>query len=149
MKRKRIKRIIFFSAAIILVTVGLYAFSEYNRKVKDLSKVKADMEISAADILAEYEKDEAASNQLYLDKVIAVKGTVKSLEKNDKGHYSVVLGNENSMASVRCSMDSIHQRKAEDLVTGSVVTVKGACTGFNSNDLLGSDLILNRCVIQN
>lgn len=149
MKRKKIKRIIFFSVAIILVTVGLYAFSEYNRKVKDLSKVKADVEVSAADILAEYEKDETASNQLYLDKVIAVKGTVKSLEKNDKGHYAVVLGNENAMASVRCSMDSVHQKQVEDIVTGSVVTIKGACTGFNSNDLLGSDLILNRCVIQN
>jgi hypothetical protein len=45
-------------------------------------------------------------------------------------------------------MDSTHQKDAAKLVSGSSTTVRGSCTGFNKDDLgLGSDVILNRCVI--
>lgn len=148
MKKKKLKIILLISL-FALIGGGWYAYSEYNRKVKDLSKVSADMYMETADLVAKFEKDEVAANAIYLDKVIAVKGTLKVIEKDEANNYSLVLGVENSMASVRCSMDEAHQQKVEGLMTGITVTVKGACTGFNANELLGSDVILNRCVIQN
>jgi hypothetical protein len=43
----------------------------------------------------------------------------------------------------------MHNEETENLVSGSKVTVKGVCTGFNADELLGSDVILNRCSIKN
>jgi hypothetical protein len=45
-------------------------------------------------------------------------------------------------------MDSVHQQDAAKVSVGTSVTVRGACTGFNKDEMgLGSDVILNRCVI--
>lgn len=142
------KKIILLVVAIALLSGGWYAWSEYNRKVKDLSRVTADLHLKTNDLVAQFEKDEANANALYLDKVIAVNGTIKAIEKDEANNYSLVLGDEKSMASVRCSMDIDQNKKIEKLVEGSTITVKGACTGFNADELLGSDVILNRSVIQ-
>ena len=142
------KKIIFIAIAIAIICGGLYGYKEYTRKVKDLSKVKAHVQMSAADLINAFENDETKANEIFLDKIIAVNGNVKSVEKNDMGYYSVVLGDENNMSSIRCSMDSIHQKDVANLEAGSFITMKGACTGFNADDLLGSDVILNRCVVQ-
>ena len=145
MKRKKI--ILAFIATAI-IGGAWYGYREYTRKVKDLSYVKPQLRMPAEELITAFEKDETQSNRLYLDKVIAVTGPVKIVEKSDKGHYSVILGDESSMSSVRCSMDSIHQNAVTKLLAGNVITMKGACTGFNADELLGSDVILNRCVVE-
>ena len=127
---------------------GWYAYREYTRKVKDLAHVKADVEMSASELIAAFETDEAGSNERYLDKIIAVRGTVGALEKNDRGHYTVVLRGDEGMSAVRCSMDSTHQEEIVSISEGSLITLKGACTGFTADELLGSDVILNRAVLQ-
>lgn len=141
------KKIILSIIVFAIMGGGWYAYKEYTRKVKDLSNVKAAVQLNATELISAFEMDEVKSNDLYLDKIIAVKGMVKAVEKNDKGYYAVILGNESSMSSVRCSMDSVHQQAVADLVKGTVITMKGACTGFNADELLGSDVILNRCVL--
>ena len=105
------------------------------------------MSIDDSGLIQVFEKNEAEANAQYLDKIIAVRGTVRTVEKDDKGYYCVILGKQNSMSSIRCSMDSVHQEEVAGIPAGSVITVKGACTGFNADELLGSDVILNRCVL--
>jgi hypothetical protein len=104
--------------------------------------------LNAAALITAFETNETHANTKYLDKVIAVNGKIKTVEKDEKGFYSIILGDTGSMSSVRCSMDSTHQQGAAKLTPGVFVTVKGACTGFNADDLLGSDVILNRCVVE-
>lgn len=145
MKKKTI--IILSIIGFALAGGGWYAYKEYTRKVKDLTKVKADLQLSAGELISAFETNEQKANADYLDKVIAVKGTVKSVEKNEQGHFTVILGDEGTPSSVRCSMDSIHQLDVSSLPEGSLVTLKGACTGFNADELLGSDVILNRAVL--
>ena len=137
------------AAAVLVGVLGVswYGYKEYTRRNKDLSETKADLQISAADLIKTFEANEQQANAKYLDKIIAVTGNVKEVIKDEKGYYTVVLGEEGSMSSVRCSMDSIHQTEAGKLVAGKQVIVKGACTGFNADELLGSDVILNRSVI--
>lgn len=148
MKRKKLK-IVLAIIAIFLVGGGLYAWGEFNRKVKDLTHVKAGIRTEAKSLISAFETNEMKGNTQYLDKIIAVKGKVRTVEKSAAGHYTVILGEENNMSSVRCSMDSVHQQEVESLTAGSLVTMKGACTGFNKDELLGSDVILNRCVVDN
>lgn len=140
------KRIILVLILIIILAGGWYAYRAYTGKVKSLSEVKTEVTITANELLAAFEKDSAAANKLYLGKVIEVTGNVKSVEK-EEGAATVSLGESGAMSSVRCSMDTAFIQQAASMQEGSVITVKGACTGFISEELLGSDVILNRCIV--
>ena len=146
-KRKFILPIIL----LILLDIGFgiwQGFKEYNRTNRDFSNVKADVKIAATDLIQQYESNDSLANKKYLGKVIDINGRVKDVKKDETGYYTVVLGDEASMSSVRCSMDTVHQQDAARLVIGSSAIVRGACTGFNKDEIgLGSDVILNRCVI--
>ncbi len=145
------KKIIIWVIVVLLLAGaggGYYAYQEYNRKQKDTADLKADFTAPAVAILEEFQQDEKAANLKYNGKVLKIDGLVKDLIRDDKGFYSVVLGDTASMSSVRFSMDSLHNEKAATLVKGSKTTLKGICTGYNADEMLGSDLILNRAVIE-
>lgn len=142
------KRIILGVIAVAIIGGAWYGYGEYSRKVKDLINVNAHVNIHSAELVSEFEKSESAANAVFLDKIIAVNGSVKKVEKNDRGHYTIVIGETGDMSSVRCSMDSVHIKDLAGVEEGHVLTIKGACTGFNADELLGSDVILNRCVIE-
>lgn len=142
------KKIIISVIAVAILCGGWYGYAEYTRKVQDLDQVKAQVRMNADELITAFEKNESEANAMYLDKIIAVKGQIKTIEKDDMGHYSVILGDESSMSSVRCSMNPAHNENVAELTAGTFITMKGACTGFNADELLGSDVILNRCVVQ-
>ena len=144
MKRKRV---ILVAIAILVLGGGWYGYKEFTRKVPDLSRVKADIKLNSQDLIAAFEKNETEANQRYLDKIISLEGIVRSVEKDEQGLFTVILGDENTLSSVRCSMNPEHQEEVAKLREGATTKIKGACTGFNSNELLGSDVVLNRCVI--
>ena len=99
-------------------------------------------------MISAFEKDSAAANKRFLGKVLEVNGTVKSI---DKENATIAIGDTSSTSSVRCSMDSAFVKSIESLNQGSKVTIKGACTGYMPDETglgLGSDVVLNRCVIE-
>ncbi len=148
MKRK--KKIILYVILSVLVIAGaaaIYIYKEYNRAHKDTAKLKADYTVNATNFVNEFTGNEQAANKKYWDKIIHVDGFVKSVDKDDRGFYSIIIGDTASMSSVRCSMDSIHNNEAATVKPGSMIGMKGICSGFNADELLGSDVILVRCVI--
>ncbi|HEY1114452.1 MAG TPA: hypothetical protein VGE66_12860 [Chitinophagaceae bacterium] len=140
------KRIILLIVLTLVIVLGFYGYREYTRKNKDLKDVAPEATLSAAELIKAFETDSAGANKSYLGKIIAVKGTVKSVEKEDRS-ATIVLGEPGTMSSVRCSMDTAKLATAAGVQEGQQVTVKGACTGFNQDELLGSDVVLNRCVL--
>ena len=145
MKKKRV----FISIIVVAIVGGAwFGYSEYKRKVKDLANVTAQFTMQANELITIFENNETAANAEYLDKIIAVKGNVKTVERDDRGYFTIVLGERGSTSSVRCSMDSLHVKDVAGVKEGGYITVKGSCTGFTTDELLGSDVILNRCVIQ-
>ena len=146
-RRKKILLYVVLPLFVIAAAAGIYFYKEYNRVHKDTAKLKPDYTLKAADLVKEFETNEQASNKKYWDKVILVDGVVKQVEKDDKGFYSVVLGDTTSMASVRCSIDSLHSNEAATVQQGSTIAVKGICSGFNADEMLGSDVILIRSVV--
>ena len=74
-------------------------------------------------------------------------GIVKKIVQ-DQQPAVVFLGDEGQMSSVQCSMDPV-QTAYKNLSTGAVVTIKGMVTGYRSDELFGTDVILNRCVMEN
>jgi tRNA_anti-like len=147
MKRKKIIRYIILPLLVVIAAVAFYIYKEYNRAHKDTSKLKPDYSIAATDLVKEFETNEQASNKKYWDKIIRVEGMVKDLTQDDKGFYSIVLGDTSVMSSVRCSIDSVHNNEAALVKKGALIAVKGICSGFNADELLGSDVILVRSVI--
>jgi len=139
------KRTVTIVILIALVAAGIYAYSIYTGKVKNLEDVKADATVSDTNLIAAFEKDSAVANKQYLGKVIVVNGKIKSIEKEPG---TIVMGSAESMSSVRCSLDTNFVKKIAGLNIGNQISIKGACAGFNSDELgLGSDVVLNRCVI--
>ena len=142
---KNIKYILF--GVLLVAILGVcYAYYEFHRKAKDLSSVKADIEISANDLMNAYLKNDAAANTFYLNKTIDVKGKVKSVDI-DRGFYTVLLGTDVEDNSISCLIDSTHNEEAKKIQKGNEVTIRGFCTGKIEMDLLQSvDVQLTRCV---
>jgi hypothetical protein len=142
------KRMIWFIVIVALAAGGWYGYKQYTRTNKDLASVKADYSLSAALLVKEFETNDSAANKKYLGRVVEVDGNIKEIVKDESGFFTIVLGDAESLASVRCSIDTVYRENAARLSAGSSVTIRGACTGFNKDELgLGSDVILNRCAI--
>ena len=145
MKRKKI---IWLLVLLVVAVGGWYAYKEFSRTHKDLQKVKPAYVLSATTLITEFEAGDSAAGKKFNGEVLEITGFVKKLEKDELGFYTIVLGDNNSLSSVRCSMDTVHKEDAAMVAAGSSVTVRGVCTGFNKDEMgLGSDVILNRCVV--
>ena len=147
MKRKNFLRYILLPLLLILAAAAIYFYIAYNRTHKDTSRLRTDYTVSATGLIREFETGNASANKKYWDKVLEVEGVVKALIRDDNGFYTIVLGDMASLSSVRCSIDSMHQADAAIVEKGKQVTIKGICTGFNEDPLLGSDIILVRSMV--
>lgn len=147
MKRKKIIRYILLFLLVIGAIAAIYIYKEYNRKHKDTAKVKADYSLSAINLITEFAGNEKTSGEKYMDKVLRVEGMIKDIIKDEKGFYTILLGDTASMSSVKCSIDSTHTNEAVNLVKGSMLAVKGVCTGYTADELLGADVVLVRSVV--
>ncbi|MGZ5135793.1 MAG: OB-fold protein [Flavitalea sp.] len=148
MKRKKIILYIVLPLLVVLLAAAFYIYKEYYRTHKDTAKLKPDYTISATNLVREFETAEQPANKKYWDKVVRVEGIVKELVRDEAGFYSIILGDTASMSSVRCSVDSVHSQDAAKVKTGSRIGVKGICSGFQSDELLGSDVLLVRCTVE-
>ena len=144
-KRKKILTII-VGTFVILFVAAIYIYKEYNRRLSDTADLKPDYSLTAAGLIAEFENNEQEANKKFWDKVIEVNGMVKEVSTDESGTNTVMLGDTTSMSSIRCSIDSAHSDESSKLTRGINTTLKGICTGFNADELLGSDVILVRCV---
>ncbi|MBP6432716.1 MAG: hypothetical protein KA319_13200, partial [Ferruginibacter sp.] len=145
MKKRKIIIYISLVIAVILSIAAIYAYKEYNRKQVDVTDVTPNYTISYATIIGEFTSNEKIASAKYLDKVIELEAPIKSIDKDEKGYYTLVLGDSLSTSSIRCSMDSAHNTDAAKFIIGNIIKAKGICTGFNADEMLGSDVILNRC----
>jgi hypothetical protein len=141
--RKWILAVVF----IVIIAGAWYAYKEYNRTHTDMRNEKATATLSAASLIEAFEKDSAAAGKQYTDRVVAVQGTVKKIVQ-DQQPVVIFLGEEAEMSSVQCSMDSTHM-EYKNLRAGTAVTIKGLVTGYRTDELFGTDVILNRCVMEN
>lgn len=141
------KRTILLIILAVVLVLGFYGYREYFRKNKNLAEVAAEETVTAVELIRAFETDAAGANKKYLGKIVAVQGTVKSVEVEPNA-ATIILGEPGTTSSVRCSMDTPQVKQAATVKAGQALTVKGALSGFNQDELLGSDVILNRCVIE-
>ena len=124
-----IKKNIRLISVVILLVVSLvawYGYNEYNRKPASMADTRADYTFTTTTLLTAFEKDEAGANKLYLDKVLEVEGTIKESTADEKGFYTITIGEDASLSSVRCSVDSLFSSKAAALQAGGLIKVRGS-----------------------
>lgn len=143
------KKVIILIVVLVVIVAGLYGYHEYYRTNKDLGDVKEDYSVKATTLINEYMNSESEADNKYRNKILSISGMIKRIDTSDN-YYTVVVGDTMNMSSVRCSIDSTHSAELNNLKRGMNVKIKGAITGFKKDDtgLLGSDVELNRCVVQ-
>lgn len=144
MKRKYIIGI----TALLLLFGAWYGYHEYNRKVVPTSELKAEFAVNAVEFIQAFEQDEAAANQRFLGKIVAVTGTIKSIDSAAGRINTIVLGDPSAMSAVRCLLDSSSSQTIPPLDKGKPIQLKGYCIGATIDPLLGTDVVLERCVIE-
>ncbi|MGZ3910960.1 MAG: OB-fold protein [Flavisolibacter sp.] len=136
---------------VVLLAIGAgvyYAYREYHRVNRDLKGSRADFTTDALSLIDHFAKDSSGAGKKYTDKLVSVSGTVKSIDTNGNP-VVIALGQTGQMSSVQCSMDSVYASEYSKIKEGDLLTIKGMCTGGRTEDLFGTDVILNRCVLEN
>jgi starvation-inducible outer membrane lipoprotein len=125
---------------LILVGIGVgIGFYMYNKPVQSLEKKKPDVEVSASQMIADYETDEKTANDKYLGKVVRVSGKVVDIT-TEAGKTKIHLESTNPMSMIICEME---EGGDAGLKTGDEARIKGLCSGYLS------DVILVQCVPEN
>lgn len=119
---------------------GAVAYYLYNKPHRDIASEDAAFSLTADELFDAFEADEAAANALYLDKVVAVSGTVAEVTKNSAGQAVITITAANAMlGGVSATMQEAGTSAVE---TGQTVTVKCRCTGYLM------DVILINCTVE-
>ena len=140
------KRILYIVAGLLLIAF-VYGLREYFRPHNDLSGETPVAQMNMQLLIEAFEKDSLNSSRSYVNKVLAVNGKIRSVQ-SEEDPVIITLGGEGTMSSVQCSMDPRHAVGYRNLAAGNQVTLKGLCTGAITQELLGTDVQLIRCVVE-
>jgi hypothetical protein len=135
-KKLKIALILLFVAALAAFLAVKWVYKKADVSVKSR---KVDIQIDASALLQKYEMQEDSANSLFLNKVVAVSGTIDKISRNEEG-ISVYLKNKEDISGVICSFD----KSAIDtllLKQGEQIRVKGICTGYLM------DVVLSKCAL--
>jgi hypothetical protein len=94
--------------------------------------------ITSDSLVAKYQVDEKLANSLYLNKAVVVTGVILSIDKNQEGKTTLVIGRSESFSNVSVTMTSntpITQK------VGESITIKGLCTGALSDVVITDGVV--------
>ena len=123
------KRIFFTVLVLALVGGGIYYYV-INKSHRDIKNTTEDFLISSTDLYKEYSTDETASNAKYLDKIIAVEGTVAELQLENPEEPTVAVSTGVEGMTVSCGFVKDSKAKVETLKPGQKIKIKGKCDGM-------------------
>jgi len=132
---------------ILLVFVGLAllgaagAYFMYNKPHADLSAGAADYALSASELMAEFETDEAGASAKYVDKVVEVRGTVQENTETHGGGRVLMLRDADALTGVSCAFLPEAAASVAGISPGTTLVVRGICSGMLM------DVNLSRCVV--
>lgn len=126
-KNKIFIAIIFIAAIAFSIYYYVFVYSsQHRRQVQSETGII----ITADSLVAKYQADEKLANSLFLNKAVVVTGQIISIDKNQEGKITLVLGHTDSFSNVSITMNSsapITQK------VGETITIKGLCTGALSD----------------
>lgn len=123
------KKTLLFLALAFVIAAGAFAYRAYNKPHRNTHHEEPAYTLQAAELFAEYEKDEAAANRRYLDKLLLVKGSLSAVSHATDSTSSISLATDDNLFGINCQLLPEEAQKLKDLKEGDPVQVKGICTG--------------------
>lgn len=117
-------------------TVGYIVWNKPQRKVEN----EKGIEVTSAQLVKDYQANEAEANKKYLDKAIQVSGTVSDIKNNQAGNSTIMLASDDVFAGVLCTL----KEKPVEVTSGAPVIIKGICSGMLSDVRLREAVIVNK-----
>ena len=141
--KKQWKKIL-YAVMLMTFTAAGYGFYLFNKKPADVRTLPYKYELTASNLVNDFNKDETAADKKYVNKVIAVKGKVSDVKLvPSTGQATVILDSGDPLAAVTCSFYDDEAGSLKEIKQGEAIVVKGKCTG----KLM--DVVLNKCSIEN
>ncbi len=131
------KKLVFFIGIVLLCLIS-WGFFLYNKPHVGVGNAKPDVTMLADDLYKQYNENETTANQKFLNKVIAVTGTVDEVNTSNNA-FVILLKKADDMGGVSCNLFT---NTNANIQQGKTVTIKGRCTGFLM------DVALTDCVVQ-
>jgi len=131
-------KIILAVIAILVIAGGTIAYLQYNKPHRDAADEKPAAELTAYQLFASFSNNEAETMALYGNKIVQVSGIIMEASTLPDGSVQVVLDVNDPIFGVKATFQT---PGPENLVAGTDITIKGICSGFNS------DVELTGCVI--
>lgn len=141
------KKYMLIAFLLIMAAGVVYVYKEFNRASIDIASQSSAYSVEANQLIKEFVNNDSLATLKYVGKIISLQGVVKEMRKDELGYCTVTMGDTAAMSSVSCSIDSMYSAAAASIKRGMILKVKGNCTGFNEDELLGLDIIFNRCII--
>jgi len=125
--------------AVIGISIAMYiGYAQYNKPHRNIAAENADFKITCNQIFDDFENDEKAANEKYLDKVVEVSGSIIEINKDQLENTVLTLEAENAMVGgVLCTLKDKTIQFEED----AKITLKCRCTGFLM------DVVLTDCTV--
>lgn len=131
------KRKILVGVLLLIVVGAIVGYRMYSKQTPDVVQDKPDAVVGAKELIAAFEKDTAAAGKLYVDKILEVTGTVKSVDTSG----AIVMGEEGMPSEVVVGLDRRHLKDVETLKVGAVAVLQGICSGYNKSSGDTTDLL--------
>jgi len=132
----KIALITVFFLGLAGILFGIYMF---NLKPADLTKARADFQITATDLQKAFEEDENAANARFLQKIVEVTGRVGTIKPVEGQSVNITLETENPLSGVICTLNRLSD--ISKIKEGDTISIRGRVSG----SLM--DILLNNCVI--
>ena len=134
-KNKIITAVALIAAIAFSVYYYIFVYSSNNhRKVQSETGIV----ITSDSLVAKYQADEKLANSLYLNKAVVVTGVLLSIDKNQEGKTTLVLGRSDSFSNVSVTMISTAPITQK---VGESITIKGLCTGALSDVVITDGVV--------
>lgn len=121
------RRTMIIMVIVLLLAAGAYiGWRMYDEKTPDVVNAKPDAATDVTTLLAAFEKDTASASREYIDKIVEIRGNVKSIDTSG----AVVLGADGNPSEVVVGFDRRHMDDFRKLKVGGVAVLQGICSGY-------------------
>jgi len=136
---KKMTKLIYLLAVFALSALGgyYYVFIYSKNHHRDIQSEKW-VSIQADSLSAQYQADESKANTLYLNKALRVTGTIISINKDQVGKITLMIGKADAFSNVSVTLTQTNPITQK---LGDIITIKGLCTGALS-DVVITDAVI-------
>ena len=129
-----------YAIAVVAITAlgGYYYVFVYSKTHHRNVQSEKGIVIQADSLSAAYQANEKNANALYLNKAVEISGTIVSIDKNQEGKITLIIGRSDSFSNVSVTLISTAPLTQK---IGETITIKGVCTGALSDVIVTEGVV--------